>query len=123
VLEHLAARPGNGAWWLGFLDKGGTDSVFPDAPRVTMYAGWAYVLVLAGPEQAATWNRSLSGAVLPELIFPVDRSWLLSTLWDDSWSCLGGPPELIQACQEDLRLRTNPVSIDEDMTPSGHTMR
>jgi hypothetical protein len=25
------------------------------------------------------------------LIFPVDRSWLLTTLWDDDWSCIVEP--------------------------------
>ena len=52
--EYSAVQP----WWLGYLDTGTDDIVFPDAPMVTLYAGWHYVLVEAGPEQAATWRRS-----------------------------------------------------------------
>ena len=41
----------------GYLDTGADDIVFPDAPKVTLYSGWPYVLVEAGPEQAATWRQ------------------------------------------------------------------
>ena len=78
-------------WWLGYLDTGADDVVFPDAPMVTLYSGWHYVLVEAGPKQAATWRSIGEGSfwkgVLPNLMFPADRSWLISTLWDDDWSC------------------------------------
>ena len=50
---HSAGQP----WWLGYLDTGADDIVFPDAPRVTLYTGWDYVLAEAGPEQAAAWRR------------------------------------------------------------------
>jgi len=64
---------------------------------VTLYSGWHYVLVEAGPEQAATWRRNDPGSygALPNLIFPADRSWLVSTLWDDDWSRIGGPAGLV----------------------------
>src|SRR5512142_1655717 len=52
--EQSAGQP----WWLGYLDTGCDDIVFPDAPKVTLYAGWDYVRVEAGPEQAATWRQS-----------------------------------------------------------------
>jgi hypothetical protein len=48
-------------WWLGYLDTGADDIVFPDAPMVTVYARWRYVLVEAGPQQAAAWPRSDAG--------------------------------------------------------------
>jgi hypothetical protein len=42
------------------------------------------VLVEAGPQQAATWRRHESPSfwkgALPNLMFPADRSWLVSTL-------------------------------------------
>jgi hypothetical protein len=41
----------------------------------------------------ADWSR-WKGA-LPNLMFPADRSWLISTLWDDDWSCVGGPVGLV----------------------------
>jgi hypothetical protein len=43
-------------WWLGYLDTGASDIVFWDVPKVTIYWGWEYVLVLAGPDQAASWR-------------------------------------------------------------------
>jgi hypothetical protein len=53
--EHSAAQP----WWLGYLDTGGADIVFYDAPKVRpgpTSDGW-YVLVEAGPEQAGVWRE------------------------------------------------------------------
>jgi hypothetical protein len=43
--EHLAGQP----WWLGYLDTGADDIVFPGAPMVTFYSGWHCVLVEADP--------------------------------------------------------------------------
>jgi hypothetical protein len=62
---------------VGYLDTGADDIVFPDAPKVTLYSEWHYVLVEAGPEQAATWRQSggwsfWKGA-LPNLMFPADE--------------------------------------------------
>jgi len=43
---------------------------------VTLYWGWHFVLVKAGPEQAATWRRDDPGSfrqgVLSNLVFPAD---------------------------------------------------
>jgi hypothetical protein len=101
VLSHLIEQTAaDQPWWLGYLDTGSHDVVFNNAPRVTLYAGWHYVLVEAGPKQAATWRTGhprSSHATLPDLIFPADRSWLVSALWDDTWTCLGGPRHLIDA--------------------------
>jgi hypothetical protein len=45
------------------------------------------VLVEAGPQQAATWRRwgdwSFWKGASPNLMFPADRSWVVSTLCDD----------------------------------------
>jgi hypothetical protein len=105
--EQSATQP----WWLGYLDTGADDIVFPDAPMVPLYARWPYVLVEAGPEQAATWRRpgpsSFWMGVLPNLMFPEDRSWLVSTLWDDDWTCVGGSAELIDKVLHDPVLRAN----------------
>jgi hypothetical protein len=74
LIEQTAADQ---PWWLGYLDTGSHDVVFNNAPKVTLYAGWQYVLVEAGPKQADTWRtghpRSSRGT-LPDLIFPADRS-------------------------------------------------
>lgn len=85
---HTEPQP----WWLGFLETGASDVVLDEAPRVHVYSNWPYVLVQAGPQEARNW-RSDEGrwhTALPELMFPADRSWLLSSLWDDAWAGVGG---------------------------------
>jgi len=127
VLTLLSEHPASQPWWLGYLDTGADDIVFPDAPKVTLYSGWHYVLVEAGPEQAATWRQSgpwsfWKGA-LPNLIFPADRSWLVSTLWDDDWTCIGGPAGLVDRFLHRPGLETRPVAPGHDATPPGHQAR
>jgi hypothetical protein len=77
--EHTAAQP----WWLGYLDTDAADIQFHDVPKVTLYSGWNYVLIEAGPRQAGIWRSGYDRwkGVLPDLTFPADRSWLASTLW------------------------------------------
>jgi hypothetical protein len=126
LLRALKSQPSDDLWWLGYLDRGGSDTVFPEAPKVTMYAGWPYVLVQAEPEQAATWRQSYENVMapyrLPDLIFPADRSWFISTLWDDDWTCVGGSASLIDALLDDPDLApwTRRVGLSEDATPPGH---
>jgi hypothetical protein len=62
VLVPLSEQSPDQRWWLGYLDTGADDIVFPDAPTVTLYAGWHYVLVEAGPEQATTWRQNDLGS-------------------------------------------------------------
>jgi len=124
VLALLSEQSAGQPWWLGYLDTGSDDIVFPGAPMVTLYAGWHYVLVEAGPQQAATWRTSELGSFwcgsLPNLMFPVDHSWLLSTLWDDDWTCLGGPARLVDTFLRHPRLQARPVQLGEVATPPGH---
>jgi hypothetical protein len=121
--EHSVAQP----WWLGYLDTGGADIVFYDAPKVRPGPnsdGW-YVLVEAGPEQAGVWREQQHWkGPLPDLMFPADRSWLYSTLWDDDWTCIGGSRALIDAllAHPDLGHRAHEVNPSlKDATPPGHT--
>jgi hypothetical protein len=124
VVEHLVDISGDQPWWLGYLDTGATDVVFPHAPMVSLYADWDYVLVEAGAEQVLTWRvghmRSPQYGVLPDLFFPADRSWLVSALWDDTWTCVGGTTELIDRLHLDPRIQARPVQLGEDATPPGH---
>ena len=118
--EHTPAQP----WWLGYLDSGAHDVVFDDAWKILLYSGWSYVLVEAGPSQAGSWRADDPWrGRLPDLIFPADRNWLVSLLWDDDWRCLGGPSELIEAVLAEPALDTRTVSVDDDATPPGHTAR
>jgi hypothetical protein len=45
-----------------------------------MYPGLGYVLVEAGRPRATTWRDADFEGALPRLVFPRDRSWLVSTL-------------------------------------------
>lgn len=126
LLAVLSDHAPPGPWWLGYLDTGADDVVFPDAPRATLYSDWRYVLVEAGPQQAAVWRaenpRSFWKGALPNLMFPADRSWLVSTLWDDDWTCVGGPATLVDdlVADSELGLRTRRVGLPDDATPPGH---
>jgi hypothetical protein len=126
VLSVLRKHSTGGSWWLGYLDTGADDVVFPDAPRVILYAGWPYVLVQAGPEQAVGWRSVRPGSFwsgpLPNLMFPTDRSWLVSTLWDDDWTCVGGTVALVESLIDhpDLGSLSLRVMPGEDATPPGH---
>lgn len=119
--RHSGGRP----WWIGYLNTGASDIVFWDAPKVTLYYGWRYVFVLAGPDQAAAWRPAPGGepnwksTELPEVMFPDDRSWLVSFLWDDGWACIGGPEALISDLLSDPVLAPNARRVDtkQDATP------
>lgn len=129
LLGLLRRHTAQMSWWLGYLDTGASDIVFWDVPKVTLYANWHYVLVLAGPDEAATWRPAPGGqsnwksTELPDLMFPEDRAWLLSTLWDDDWTCIGGPCALIDDLLKDPVLASNArrVTTHADATPPGHT--
>ena len=85
---------------------------------MTLYTGWRYVLVQAGPSQAATWRhgdeKSFWKGALPNLMFPADRSWLVSTQWDDNWTCIGGSAELVTRFLRHPDLHARPVVLGED---------
>jgi hypothetical protein len=123
VLALLQQSPSQ-RWWLGYLDTGVDDIVFPGAPMVTLYPGWHYVLIEAGPDQAAARRpddgRAYGTGDLPNVMFPADRSWLVSTLWDDDWTCIGGPTELVDRFLRHPDLQARPVALGQDATPPGH---
>jgi hypothetical protein len=68
VLEMLRRESPIQPWWLGFLETGCSDVVFPSAPRTMLYASWRYVLVETGPEQAGTWRQDGGDEDLPDLM-------------------------------------------------------
>jgi hypothetical protein len=121
VIELLGRHTPDQPWWLGYLDTGASDVVFPYAPRTTIYYGYGYVLVEAGSRQAAEWREKGFSWTLPELIFPADRSWLLSTMWDDGWTCVGGSQQLVDGFLRDTTLgpRARRVALGQDPTPPG----
>jgi hypothetical protein len=122
VIELLTEQTTEQSWWLAYLDTGASGVVFPYAPRTTVYCGWGYVLVKAGPREAITWRDADSKGALPDLMFPKDRSWLLSTLWDDDWTSIGGSEQLVSSflAHPVLGPRALPVALGEDATPPGH---
>jgi hypothetical protein len=122
VIDLLTAQTSEQPWWLGYLDTGASDVVFPYAARTTVYYGYGYVLVEAGPRQAAGWREEGWSWVLPELMFPADRSWLVSTMWDDGWSSIGGSEQLVDRVLNDATLgpRARRVTLGQDSIPPGH---
>jgi hypothetical protein len=98
------------------------DIVFPHAPKVSLYWDWPYVLVQAGPEQALTWRigHMRGDGPLPDLFFPADHSWLVSALWDDTWTDVGGSAAVITALQRNSLVQARPVGPDDDALPPGH---
>jgi hypothetical protein len=125
LVTLLRAHSPEPTWWLGYLETGASDVVFPDARRVWLYSGWPYVLVKAGPDQAGGWRKNDAAlpwhSALPELMFPADHSWLVSTLWDDDWACVGGPASLVDACLNHPQIEARLVTPDdEDVAPPGH---
>jgi hypothetical protein len=122
TVEQLVQASDGQPWWLGYLDTGAHDVVFPDAAKVRLYADWGYVLVEAEGEQAHAWRvghmRSQHG-VWPDLFIPADRSWLVSAMWDDAWTCVGGTADLITRLRIDPRARARPVRLAGDATPPG----
>jgi hypothetical protein len=122
VIERLTEQTPEQPWWLGYLDTGASDVVFPYAPRTTLYYGYGYVLVEAGPPQAAGWRETGFNWTLPDLMFPADRSWLVSTMWDDGWTSIGGSQQLVDGFLSDTTLgpRARRVALGQDSTPPGH---
>lgn len=112
-------------WWLGYLETGTGTTPFPHAPTTPVYSGWRYVMVKASPEDALTlrkrhWDQHRT---LPEIMFPEDRGWLVSTLWDDDRRCVGGSTALIQSLLATSTLDTRSVRLTDDATPPGHVAR
>ncbi|MHB1569983.1 MAG: hypothetical protein ACYC0H_12375 [Solirubrobacteraceae bacterium] len=118
VIELLSRQAPEQSWWLGYLDTGASDVVFPYAPRTTLYYGYGYVLVKAGPRQAAGWRDKGFSWRLPELMFPADRSWLLSTMWDDGWTSVGGPRPLVDSVLRDPTLGRRARRVDPGQNPA-----
>ncbi len=124
LVEVLQEHTTPQSWWLGYLDTGVAALVQPEAPRVALYVGWPYVLLEGGPQQALTSRSNADStpwhSALPELMFPLDRSWLVSTMWDDDWRCVGGPAALVDALLMRPELEARSVMPDDDATPPGH---
>ena len=121
VIELLTEHTPEQRWWLGYLDTGASNVVFPYAPRATVYCGYRYVLVEAGPQEATSWRDADFKGALPELMFPQDRSWLVSTMWDDDWTSIGGPEQLVSSFLRHPTLgpKARRVAVGEDRDAPG----
>jgi hypothetical protein len=124
LVETLSQHSTSPDWWLGSLETGGDMLPGSETARVKVYRGWQYLLLKGGPEEALTWRTpdKSNGRTLPDLIFPKDQTWLVSTLWDDDWRCVGGSTALVDALRTRVRVEARTVAFNEDMTPPGHTM-
>jgi hypothetical protein len=105
VLDVLRAHTTPQPWWLGYSETGASDVVFWEAPRVKLYSDRGYVMVCAGPEQAASWSRDqMWNWSLPALMFPMNHACMVSLLRDDDWVSIGGSAELITGLLEHPKL-------------------
>ena len=52
---------------------------------------------------------------LADLIFPLHRPWLFSTLWDEADTCIGGPCSLTDALVRDPKVNARRVQPGEDL--------
>lgn len=122
VIELLSEQTNEQSWWLGYLDTGASDVVFPYAPRTKVYYGYGYVLVEASPREATTWRDAGFNGALPDLMFPKDRSWLVSTMWDDDWTSIGGSEQLVSSflAHPVLGPRAKRVAVGDNAIPPGH---
>ncbi len=123
LLDVLGRHSSDSNWWLGFLDTGADPLPFPAAATVPVYRGWQYVVVSAGREEASSLRKDAGDRTIPDLMFPDDRRWLVSTLWDDDWRCVGGPEHLIQDLVASPHVETRVVDRTQDATPPGHVAR
>lgn len=90
------------------------------AHEVDLYAGWRYSLAPCGWGGVLGHEDPWRGN-LPDLLFPVDRTWLVSRLWDDDWVCLGGPRHLVDAVRRAFPALAREVLPGADATPPGRT--
>ena len=101
------------------------DIVFDHVRKLEVVRATArYVLVKPAGAGGGSRERDHWKGPLPDLMFPADRSWLVSTLWDYDWTCIGGPRTLVDAflAYSDLRHRAREVDPSiKDATPQGHT--
>lgn len=121
LIELLAEQTPDQPWRLGYLDTGASEVVFPYAPRTTVY-WYGYVLVEAGPQQATSWRTPDFRGGLPDLMFPRDRSWLVSTMWDDQWTSVGATESIVNRILQHPLLApiARQVTVKADATPPGH---
>ena len=60
---------------------------------------------------------------MTNLMFPADHTWLVSTLWDDDWTCFGGPAGLVDGFLHHPGRQARPVALGQDAAPPGHEAR
>lgn len=54
LIKHIPMQ----VWWLGYLNTGASDVIFYDVPKVSLFPTHDYVMIEAGPTQAAGWRAA-----------------------------------------------------------------
>jgi hypothetical protein len=70
----------------GWIDRGPWPP--PPGDEHVLYSGWRYRLRRVAPSEVAGLPTEGEGS-FPDLLFPPDRTWLVSLLWDDAWRSIG----------------------------------
>ena len=70
----------------GWIDRGPWST--PAGDEHVLYSGWRYRLRRVAAADLSGLPTEGEGS-FPDMLFPPDRSWLVSLLWDDAWRSIG----------------------------------
>ena len=98
LLDALTARP-TGLLIAGWIDRGPWPPSTGD--EHVLYTGWRYRLRRVAESELRGLPTEGEGS-FPDLLFPQDRSWLVSLLWDDSWRSIGASQAIATRLTQDL---------------------
>lgn len=87
-----------------------------DGPKVDdNYLLFGGKLAEAGDWGAADWGHGIRRAInSPNLMWPTDRAWFVTTSIDGTWTGIGGSTELVEELLRDRRLEVVRARYDEE---------
>lgn len=111
------------ALWIGVIETGDPDDYLADAVRATLYANWPYHMkYISASTLLDHRNAHSERGPLPDLVFPPDRSWLATRLWDDSWISFGGSAAVTDALMLATGTAARRVPPGGLITPPGEAL-
>lgn len=103
----------------GWIDRG----PYPPQPgdEHVLYSGWRYRFRRTKASQLQGLPAEGDGG-FPDLLFPPDRSWLISLLWDDSWRSVGASNEVARRIKSVLP-SFEPIDPELPISETGRDVR